>query len=102
MLMLMVGGSPVAGFNDPQCGTSMPLGPSTPSVGVELSTGGFGSDGMAGAGTPSRAPSRFRQVGPPVSRPKGPDRAIAASILPLAAPCGAQATAARANSRFTL
>src|SRR4051812_27801661 len=35
MLMLMVGGSPVAGFNDPQCGTSMPLGPSTPSVEIQ-------------------------------------------------------------------
>src|SRR5689334_4195697 len=50
-LMLMVGGSPVAGFNDPQCGTSMPLGPSTPSVGVELSAGGSGSARLAGVGT---------------------------------------------------
>jgi hypothetical protein len=36
MLTLMVGGSLVAGSNDPQCGTSMPLGPSTPSVCVDF------------------------------------------------------------------
>src|SRR3954470_3780546 len=32
MVMLTVGGSSFAGSHDPQCGTSMPLGPSTPSL----------------------------------------------------------------------
>ena len=42
MVMLMVGGSFVAGSNDPQCGTSMPLGPSTPSeVQAVLDRSGF-------------------------------------------------------------
>ena len=49
-----------------------------------------------------RAFSRFRQLGTSDSRPKGRDRAATASILPVAAPFGAQAAAARANSRFTL
>src|SRR4051794_38904016 len=32
MLRLMAGGSLLAGSDNPQCGTSMPLGPSTPST----------------------------------------------------------------------
>jgi hypothetical protein len=42
MVMLMVGGSPVAGSDNPQRGTSMPLGPSTPSeVQAVLDRSGF-------------------------------------------------------------
>src|SRR6478672_1754887 len=36
MVMLIAGGSLFTGSHDPYCGTLMPLGPSTPSVGVDL------------------------------------------------------------------
>src|SRR5271166_5652009 len=35
MVMLIAGGSLSTGSHDPYCGTLMPLGPSTPSVGVK-------------------------------------------------------------------
>src|SRR5664280_2891441 len=35
MVMLIAGGSLSTGSHDPYCGTLMPLGPSTPSVGLE-------------------------------------------------------------------
>jgi hypothetical protein len=35
MLMLIAGGSLSTGSHDPYCGTLMPLGPSTPSVGLK-------------------------------------------------------------------
>jgi hypothetical protein len=38
MLTLIVGGSLVAGSDNPHPGTLMPLGPSTPSVGLGLSS----------------------------------------------------------------
>ncbi len=71
-------------------------------VGVELSAGGFGSAGMAGVGTLWGRLRAFANLGRLIHAPKGPDRAATASILPVAAPFGAQAAAARANSRFTL
>ena len=40
MLMLIAGGSLSTGSHDPYCGTLMPLGPSTPSVGVDMSPAG--------------------------------------------------------------
>ena len=36
MVMLIAGGSLSTGSHDPYCGTRMPLGPSTPSVGLRF------------------------------------------------------------------
>src|SRR5271169_2846768 len=65
MVMLIAGGSLSTGSHDPYCGTLMPLGPSTPSVGLGVSL--FFCAGSARRGAIGRQPIMSRLAsGPPI------------------------------------
>src|SRR4051794_12473116 len=90
MLMLIADGSLSTGSHDPYCGTPMPLGPSTPSVGLNATRKQSVESAHTIRTTPG--PKPHEQLPPDQPRHGLPDAAIgrrmAAAAPPRAVRCG--------------